>query len=490
MGIIRKQAIATTSLNFIGIIFGSISRIIMPFILEKAQVGLVNLLDSVSGTFYSIFNFGYGLLLKRMFPRYRSEAKGHYGFFALGLMISITGVLFALSTYFLLKDYLLTSENGDNDLILTFSFLIPPLIVFRIMGFNTDAYVRMLFNTVIGTFLDSFLTKILLFTTMMLIAFTLVSFEMYLYLYVSALILPGIVIIIYAWIKTPKITLPDRDFWVKRKEVSTYLLFGILGGASTSIVLYIDQLMLNKMISIDAVGVYSIMFFASNLIAVPSRNLRKISSVIVAEAWKDKDMNLIENVYKKSALNLLIIGGYLFFMGWWMLPYALEFLPEYSEGLYVFFFLGIGRVFDLATGINSDIIETGPKYKFNTYINVLFAILVFTTNIIFIPLYGIIGAGLASCISLIFINIIRLYFLQSQFKLSIYTWSFGKSLIVVIVFVLLAQFVSLPLEPILSLVILFVVGTTLYALAVLKLRLSQDANDMFIRIMKRFKLRR
>jgi len=485
MGIIRKQATQTTLLNFIGIAFGSISRIMMPFFISKAQIGLLNILDSISGTFYSVFNFGYNLLLKKMFPQYRSEEKSHHGFFALGLMISFTGITCALITYYFFQDYILSSKAADNELLLTFSFLIPPLIVFRILAANTDGYVRMLFNTVIGAFFESFLTKILMFGAMVLVAFTLVSFELYLYIYVSALMLPGLVIVIYAWLKTPKVVMPDRELWVKRKEVSTYLLFGVLGGASTSIVLYIDQLMLNKMISLSAVGVYSIMFFASNLISIPSRNLRRISNVIVAEAWKKDDREEIQDIYQKSAINLLIIGIYLFFIGWWLLPVALEFLPDYKEGLYVFFFLGLARVVDLGTGINSDIIETGPKFKWNTYMNILFALVVFGTNMVFIPMYGLVGAGLASCISLVSINIVRLIFLKHHFGFTLASPAYFKTLLVGVAFILLAHFAVLPFSPILSMTLIFIVGTAAFAFVTLKMKLSTEVNDAYYKVMKR-----
>lgn len=472
-------------LNFIGIIFGTMSRILMPFFLSKSQIGLINILDSISGTFVTFFNFGYGLLLKKMFPNYRDEAKGHHGFLALGLMISITGILLGLLTYFVFEDYILSSRGGDNDLLYTFSFFIPPLIIFRLLAANTDAYVKMLFNTVIGTFLEGFLVKIMMFIMMVLMALAMVSFDLYLYLYVASFILPGIVIVIYALLKTPKLVMPSPDFWVKRKEVSTYLLFGILGGASTSIVLYIDQLMLNKMISLSAVGVYSIMFFAASLITIPLRNLRKISSVIVAEAWEKDNREEIQTIYKKSALNLLIIGAYLFFMGWWLLPYALEFLPDYKEGLYAFFFLGIARVFELATGINSDIIESSPKYKYSTYFNVFFAVLVFASNIVFIPLYGLVGAGMASCISLVSINMIRWYFLKRHFGFGLYSPAYVKAILIGGIFILCAQFIVLPIGPIPAMIVIFTAGTLIYGFLVLKLKLSPEVNDSVVKVMRR-----
>ncbi|OIQ33054.1 MAG: hypothetical protein BM555_04665, partial [Crocinitomix sp. MedPE-SWsnd] len=95
MGIIKRQAIRTTALSFLGTAFGSVGRMIMPFFFSTAQIGLLNMLDSISGSFYSLFHMGYGLLLKRMFPHYRDEDKGHHGFLALGIMISLVGIILA-----------------------------------------------------------------------------------------------------------------------------------------------------------------------------------------------------------------------------------------------------------------------------------------------------------------------------------------------------------------------------------------------------------
>ena len=85
MGIIQKQALRTTVINFIGAGFGAVTRILMPIIISPAQVGLLNLLDSISGIFVTIFSLGFEQILAKMFPSYRDDEKGHHGFLVFGI---------------------------------------------------------------------------------------------------------------------------------------------------------------------------------------------------------------------------------------------------------------------------------------------------------------------------------------------------------------------------------------------------------------------
>ena len=65
-------------------------------------------------------------------------------------------------------------------------------------------------------------------------------------------------------------------------------------GASGSVVIYIDQLMINNMISLSAVGVYGTFFFAARLLVIPSRGINRISVVVLAESWKRDDRKNIQ----------------------------------------------------------------------------------------------------------------------------------------------------------------------------------------------------
>lgn len=491
MGIIQKQATRSTLINFIGIGFGSITRFVMPFVLEQAQIGILLILDSISKVFIVILNFGYNLILRKLFPKYRDEKNGHAGFLALGLIISLVGSFIGIVMFFLLKDSYFGDKLSGNSLIRPFIFLIPILMFFRILFMNLDGYVRMLFKTVIGSFLEGFVSKIIFLLSLILYLYTTVDFEYFVYLYCFALITPGLVILFYAFFITKKITLPSTELMKEHGAIKYYILFGALTGASGAIVQYIDVLMLEKIIPINAedeIGVYSFFFFAAALIIIPHRGIAKISAVVVAESWKGNDLKNLQSIYEKSALNMLIIGGYLFIVGWACLDSALEFekLQSYAYGKYVFFFLGVGKLIELSTGVNSEIISASEKYKYNTYFNFLLAILAIVLNLYFISDYGILGAAFATLIAVAIINLLRGLFLYKAYKLIPFNKAFFKALIVVLIFIAISFALNYNINPILEIAINFSLITLLYWVVIIKLNISSDINTWLLKLKTRF----
>ncbi len=432
---------------------------------------------------------GYNLVLKKLFPKYRDNENGHAGFLVLGFLLSFIGIGLAILTFYIGEDYFLSNQETDTPIIKRYAFLIPMLIFFRIIFLNLDGYVRILYKTVIGVFLDSFLTKVTLLILLVLFAKSLVFYENFVYLYALIMALPGIIIIVYAIAKTEKIILPKKELFHKENRLRSFVLFGILSGSSYSIVQYVDIMMIYKVIPEkpeDYVAVYSVMLFASMLIVIPAKSLNKISSVVLAESWKDNDLENIEDIYKRSCLNLLIIGGYLFIIGWSCITPALSFLPEYQLGKYVFFFLGLGRVVELATGVNTDVIETSEKYKYNTYFNVALALIVIVLNYIFISLYGIVGAAAATLLGIIIINLLKASLLKSTYQFKVFDRQFLKASILVVGFITVISLVDYTVHPIAKMAINFSVISLIFWILVIKLKLSKDMTETYERFKNRF----
>ena len=71
----------------------------------------------------------------------------------------------------------------------------------------------------------------------------------------------------------------------------------------------------------------------------------------------------------------------------------------------------------MLTGLNGIIIQTSKYYRYQSVFIFLLLILVISTNYIFIPIYGIVGAEIASLLSTIIFNVTRFFFLYKKFSL-------------------------------------------------------------------------
>lgn len=492
LGIIQQQALRNTIASYTGIVFGMLSRLLMITFLAPLQIGIISLLDSISGVFVILFNLGYNQILIKMFPFFRDEKKGHNGFLALGIIISLIGIALGVSLYYLLESWILESKGDEGKALMVYAFLIPILIIFRILYRNFDGYVRMLYNSVIGTLLDSFFAKLLFFTGLALVSWQFISFDSLIYIYALSLSLPGLLILLYAIKVTGKIVSPKPIFIKKenKKKVFQYVGYGVLMGASGSIVLYIDQLMLHKLVpenSLGSVGIYSIMFFAAVLITIPSNGIKRIAFTVLSESWKNRDNENIQKIYQKSSLTQLIIGFYIFIIGWACIDPALEFLPKFETGKYVFFFLGLAQVIEMGTGVNNEIIATSDKYYYNTIFNVILASFVFVSNYFLISEYGIIGAAIASFISMSLINLVRWYFLKREFNFNPFNKSFYTALVIGVSFLVFTHlFKGYSANPILKIIINFTVISFFYWLIIIKLKVSEDINGLILKIKSKY----
>ena len=71
----------------------------------------------------------------------------------------------------------------------------------------------------------------------------------------------------------------------------------------------------------------------------------------------------------------------------------------------------------MACGVNGAIIVNSDYYKFDLYTNLFLLIVTIITNIILIPIYGIDGAAMATAISLLLFNFIRVILIYVKMKI-------------------------------------------------------------------------
>jgi O-antigen/teichoic acid export membrane protein len=103
---------------------------------------------------------------------------------------------------------------------------------------------------------------------------------------------------------------------------------------------------------------------------------------------------------------------------------------EYAVAKYVILFMGIGYLVDLATGANGAIIGTSIYYRYDTLFMVLLVVFTFLTNLMLIPRYGLVGSGIASCLTYVLFNVLRLVFIRIKFNMQPYSIAFIKVLVI------------------------------------------------------------
>jgi O-antigen/teichoic acid export membrane protein len=141
---------------------------------------------------------------------------------------------------------------------------------------------------------------------------------------------------------------------------------------------------------------------------MPWRPLGSTSIPYIAEAMKTSNLPSLKSIYQKSSLNLFIVGIMLFILIFTSIDPILSIIPDdYTNIKYAFLFLGIGKIIDMLTGVNANILSLSPYYKYNLYFNVVLIVIVFIANALLIPVFGITGSAMATAFCLLGINVLK-----------------------------------------------------------------------------------
>lgn len=486
MGIIQRQALQATAFAYVGVVIGFVTNaILIPYAFDPdtreglAQNGLLSLLVKISVILTQLSTLGFANATYRFFPYFRDEKNRHNGVLALTLVVTLGGYLLCMAGLLVLKPWVVERNIEKSPLLVEYFLVLVPLTAFQLFFNVLDNYARALYDTVTGTFLKEFVQRLLLLGAVLAYWLGWASFEQFLVLWTLGFALPTVLI----WAKVYR----DGNLHLSRwrypeaglaRRVRGYALFAIVTGFTTMIVQFIDSLMVNDYLGLDDVGIYGTAMLFGSVVSMPSRGLYRIANTSITQAWKDDDRGTIETIYRKSCLNLLVIGSLVFIGIWANLHNVLQILPPaYAAGYWVIVFFGLGNLFDMATGTNGIILATSPKYRVDLVFYAILIVLTIGLNVLLIPRFGITGSAVATATTLLVFNTFRTLYVSVVFQLWPFDWRNGA--VAALAAGVLALSFGLPRLPLLldlplrSGLITAVFGGTLYAL-----RLSPDVNRL------------
>ncbi len=426
LGVIQKQSVSGTIYSYIGVLLGFITTgILFPRILSTDEVGLLRILVSYSVLFAQIAGLGINAVTVKVFPYFRDYDRKHHGYLGLSLLVSLVGLVISISAYILLKDWILDGSNASADLFTKYFYYVVPLIIFTLLFNVFDTYYRVLYNAVTGIIYREVAQRSIILIVIVLYFFGAIDFHMAVILYTLALILPAILFLILLIYDKQLFLIPEISFIGNelKREMINVGIFGILASFSSILVMTIDSIMVERMLGLSMLGIYTIAFFFGTLILVPLRTMGKISSVVIADAWKANDIRIIDIIYKKSSISLSVIGLLLLIGIWANINNIFQIVPAtYLPGKPVILIIGIANLIDIALGVNPQIIVNSKYFRFISYFLIIFVILIVLLNYLLIPIYGIVGAAIATLISKFIYNIIKFLFVYRKFKLQPFTY--------------------------------------------------------------------
>ena len=453
MGVIVDQSLKSTIYSYVGVVLGFITLILFTRILSTDQIGLTRILAAYSVLIAQLGTLGINGVIIRYFPVFRDEKQKHHGFLSIVLIGGLAGFLISTGLFLVLKPWIIEISSEKSVLFVEYINWLIVIVFFQIFFSIFDGYYTALFNSVHGTYLKDVFQKIIIIFILGFYFLQIINFHQFVLCYIAALSLPTI-IILFTLIKEKHFSL-YTEFQFLNKDLLNKILamagFSIFNSLSLVIIQTVDSLMINSMIGIAWLGIYTICFNFGVVVGIPARSVYKIANIVSAEAWKNNDLKVIKDIYYKSCLTLFIIGILLFVGVWANIDNVFKIVGDkFISGKWVIFFFGLGGLIDLTTGANGSILGSSKYYKVQSLFLIILVILIVITNYTLIPVFGITGAAIGSAVSLTILNILRFLFLYYKWNLQPFNWKFIMVILIAVVSYLFSSLIpplSNPVSP-------------------------------------------
>ena len=486
MGIVLNQSLKNTIITYIGFGIGGINTIYFyPVFLGATYYALANYILSSANVIMPLFAIGMQNTLVKFYSQYETnEERSRFLSFTVLFPLAVIIPIFLIGFYYF--DEIVFFLSKKNLIVKNYIWLIPFIGLCMAYFEIFYAWLRVHMHSVFGNFIKEVGLRLFSFFLIVSVYYNWITVEGFVYATAFVYFLALLVTMFYAFhIQKPvfQFTIPDNV-----KDVLVYTFYIILSGSVANLLLDGDKMILNQYMNIENIAYYSVATYIALVISVPSRAMHQIVYPITAKLMHENKHDEMNILYKKTSINLQVVGGFVMLGIFVNINKLYELVPdEYAGGILVVFMIGLSKYFDLILGNNNAIIFNTKYYRAVLFLGVLLVLLTIALNMIFIPIYGIIGSAFATLLSITLYSLAKLLFVVKRLDLYPFTKQTLYSLALTFVLFLAFYFWDFPFYPIISILFKSVLMTIAYVYLNYKFVISIEINQVMDKIYGKFK---
>jgi O-antigen/teichoic acid export membrane protein len=449
MSKIAHQSIQTTVFSYFGVVLGYINVLwLYPFALNTTELGTFRTIQDLGLLFVPFAQLGVGHGITRYFPKLE---KHQSAFLTYSLAFSLLGFGLVSLIFFGLKEEIVGLFASNSPEVIDFLGIVLLITLFALISSVLDAYARSYVKVAIPTF----------FREVFLRALTSILVAMYLLKWINFdQVMQGLVAVYGialagVWVYLIWLGVFKLDFtWTHfpkgfRSSFLRFSLITFLATAASTLIMKIDSIMVSSMVSLEANAIYSIAFYMALVIELPRRAISQVAMPVVAEHFAKERIREINQLYRQLSNRQLYICLLLFALVWSSIDQIYHFVPNreiYQAGKWVVFYIALGKIFDVAFSINSEILVFSKYYRFNLFLTIAMSGLIIGINYWLIPIFGIEGAAIGSASVMLAFNLIKYGYLKIRLKLDPFSLETLKILLIGLfsMMVMFLDFQSIP----------------------------------------------
>jgi O-antigen/teichoic acid export membrane protein len=488
MGVIIKQSISNTIFTFIGFVIGACNALFLYIhILGETYYGLTTFILSTANLAMPFFAFGTPNTLLKFFQGYDSnESRSNFLSLMLILPIFASIPLIILGYFFQEQIGTFVSQRNANGK----DFLGLIVIIAILMAYFEVlyAYAKAFLKSVFGNFLKEVLLRVLISIGLVLVYYQYLSSLEFIYLLI---LIYGVITMIMAFwafsIQKPSLRLLKLN---NQKEILKFTSFIVFSSSIALMLLELDKFMIYSMLPSQQNAYYSVATFIALTISVPLRAMHQITHPVTSELMLKKDTINLQKLYRRTSITLQFIGGLLFIGISCNISqiYAILNKPEYTAAIPVVLLISLAKYIDLMMGNNNSIIYNSKYYTKVLAIGIFIVGLAVLLNWYLIPIYGIIGAAIATLITLVIYNLMKLGFVTIKLKLFPFSIKTFYSFLITFISLILFYHWDFSYLPIINIILKSILISIFYIGVHYFLNISNDINGLIKSVLNKLVL--
>ena len=500
MSTIRRQSIISSLVVYSGFAIGALNNLLFARWLTPEQNGLVTgMFVAISNIMYPIATFGMPSYINKFYPYYKSNLKeGENDMITGALLLTLAafGVLTVAGLVF--RPWVIQKFGQNSGLLVHYYYWLFPFGLGLTLLYVLEAYGWQLKRAVLTNFLRELVWRVLNTVLIFGLFFgVLKNYDGFVKLYSLNYLWVALLLLIYLLRKRElhfvfRRSMVTKKFW---KKIRSMVLMTWSAGVLLNFSQYFAQPVIAAVVKdgLVAVAVFTFGQFAASLITAPQRAVAATAVGPLSHAWREKDHGRIGRIYQRSALNQLIFAVGMFILIGINFRDAILFFglkPEYLGAETIFLIIGLNRVVDMGTGLNTQIIGTSIHWRLEVITGLILVLLTIPLNFVLAKKYGMIGPAIADLATFSLYNTIRCLFLYYRYKLNPFNQKTLYTLLIGVALYCGCTWAFNNWTGFGAMVLRSVVFVGLYGGAVLAFRLSDDVAPVWATLRKRLGLQR
>lgn len=430
MGIIQRQGFWSTIFNYLGVAIGFVNMIwLYPNALSEDNFGLLRVVLASSLMIARVLELGLTNTATNFLSRFNYNDNHYNGFISFLYILPILAfILFiALNWMASILDLFTPSINIANKQVIML------IIIFSsLFGEITIAILRSIYINIVPIFIREIFLRVLQLSLILVYKEFGISFQLFVLLFSFTYLIHALLLISFANMQS-KFAFSRRIDLAKKvplRKIADYSLFMLLNRFPSIALNQIDIIMLGSLAGLREAGFYFVAYSLADMIRIPYRNIIQISTPLIAASWHTNDISSINKLYKQSANNLFLIGSLILlviYANFYLLAHL--FNPSYTDLIGIVVIIALSKLFDVGTGLNATILQTSSLYRYVLYLNLILTAITIILNLLLIPEFGIMGAAIATAVSVLLVNSFKVIILNRSFNLTPFSIFYLRSII-------------------------------------------------------------